>query len=73
VFLLSLLLPLVPVHSKHILGTKTVSILICFVIKSPKPSLRVGCTYMLILHIPCLFVLLRLARGYESPEEQVGT
>jgi hypothetical protein len=28
---------------------------------------------MLILPIPCLFVLLRLARGYESPEEQVGT
>jgi hypothetical protein len=28
---------------------------------------------MLILHIPCLSVLLRLARGYESPEEQVGT
>jgi hypothetical protein len=27
---------------------------------------------MLILSIPCLFVLLRLARGYESPEEQVG-
>jgi hypothetical protein len=28
---------------------------------------------MLILPIPCLFVLLRLARGYESLEEQVGT
>jgi hypothetical protein len=28
---------------------------------------------MLILHIPCLFVLLRLARGYVSSEEQVGT
>jgi hypothetical protein len=28
---------------------------------------------MLILPIPCLFVLLRLARGYESHEEQVGT
>jgi hypothetical protein len=28
---------------------------------------------MLILPIPCLFVLLRLARGYEAPEEQVGT
>jgi hypothetical protein len=28
---------------------------------------------MLIFPIPCLFVLLRLARGYESPEEQVGT
>jgi hypothetical protein len=28
---------------------------------------------MLILPIPYLFVLLRLARGYESPEEQVGT
>jgi hypothetical protein len=28
---------------------------------------------MLILSIPCLFVLLRLARGYVSPEEQVGT
>jgi hypothetical protein len=28
---------------------------------------------MLILPISCLFVLLRLARGYESPEEQVGT
>jgi hypothetical protein len=28
---------------------------------------------MLILPIPCLFVLLRLARGYEPPEEQVGT
>jgi hypothetical protein len=28
---------------------------------------------MLILPIPCLFVLLRLARGYELPEEQVGT
>jgi hypothetical protein len=25
---------------------------------------------MLILPIPCLFLLLRLARGYESPEEQ---
>jgi hypothetical protein len=28
---------------------------------------------VLILSIPCSFVLLRLARGYESPEEQVGT
>ena len=28
---------------------------------------------MLILSIHCLFVLLRLARGYESLEEQVGT
>jgi hypothetical protein len=28
---------------------------------------------ILILHVPCLFVLLRLARGYESLEEQVGT
>jgi hypothetical protein len=28
---------------------------------------------MLILPIHCLFVFLRLARGYESPEEQVGT
>jgi hypothetical protein len=28
---------------------------------------------MLILSMPCLFVLLRLARGYEAPEEQVGT
>jgi hypothetical protein len=28
---------------------------------------------MLILHIPCLFVLLRLARGHESCEEQVGS
>jgi hypothetical protein len=28
---------------------------------------------MLILPIPYLFVLLRLARGYESPEKQVGT
>ena len=28
---------------------------------------------MLILPIPCLFVLLLLARGYESSEEQVGT
>jgi hypothetical protein len=28
---------------------------------------------MLILPIPFLFVLLRLARGNESPEEQVGT
>jgi hypothetical protein len=28
---------------------------------------------MLILPIPCLFVLLWLARGYESLEEQVGT
>jgi hypothetical protein len=27
---------------------------------------------MLILPIPCLFVLLRLVRGYELPEEQVG-
>jgi hypothetical protein len=28
---------------------------------------------MLILPIPYLFVLLRLVRGHESPEEQVGT
>jgi hypothetical protein len=28
---------------------------------------------MLILPIHYLFVLLRLARGHESPEEQVGT
>jgi hypothetical protein len=49
VFLLSLLLPLIHVHSKHILGTKIVSTLICFVIKSPKPSLRVDCTYNLPL------------------------
>jgi hypothetical protein len=28
---------------------------------------------MLIFPIPCLFVLLRLARGYKSSEEQVGT
>jgi hypothetical protein len=28
---------------------------------------------MLIFPIHCLFVLLRLAQGYESPEEQVGT
>jgi hypothetical protein len=28
---------------------------------------------MLILPIPCFCVLLRLARGYESLEEQVGT
>jgi hypothetical protein len=28
---------------------------------------------MLILPIHCLFVLLRLARGHESPEEKVGT
>jgi hypothetical protein len=28
---------------------------------------------MLILPILCLFVLLRLVRGYESPKEQVGT
>jgi hypothetical protein len=28
---------------------------------------------MLILPIHCLFVLLRLARGYESSGEQVGT
>jgi hypothetical protein len=28
---------------------------------------------MLILSVPYLFVLLRLARGYESSEEQVGT
>jgi hypothetical protein len=28
---------------------------------------------MLILPIPCLFVLLRLVRDYESPNEQVGT
>jgi hypothetical protein len=28
---------------------------------------------MLVLPITCLFVLLRLARGYESPEDQAGT
>jgi hypothetical protein len=28
---------------------------------------------MLILSIPCLFVLLRLARGHVSSEKQVGT
>jgi hypothetical protein len=28
---------------------------------------------MLILHIQCLFVLLRLERGHVSSEEQVGT
>jgi hypothetical protein len=28
---------------------------------------------MLILHMPCLFVLLRLARGYEPPEDHPGT
>jgi hypothetical protein len=28
---------------------------------------------MLILSIPCLFVLLRLARGHVSSERQVGT
>jgi hypothetical protein len=28
---------------------------------------------MLILHISCLFVLLRLARGHQSSEKQVGT
>nr|ACG30498.1 hypothetical protein [Zea mays] len=28
---------------------------------------------MLILHIHCLFVLLRLARGYESFEDHPGT
>jgi hypothetical protein len=28
---------------------------------------------MLILAIHCLFVMLRLARGYVSSEEQVGT
>jgi hypothetical protein len=28
---------------------------------------------MLILSIPCLFVLLRLARGYESPEDHPVT
>jgi hypothetical protein len=28
---------------------------------------------MLIFSIHCLFVLLRLARCYDSPEEQVGT
>jgi hypothetical protein len=27
---------------------------------------------MLIFPIPCLFVLLRLVRGYEPPKEQVG-
>jgi hypothetical protein len=31
--------------SNHTLRTKTVSTLICFVIKSPKPSLGVECTY----------------------------
>jgi hypothetical protein len=28
---------------------------------------------MLIFHIPCLFVLLRLARDYESSEDYPGT
>jgi hypothetical protein len=28
---------------------------------------------MLVLSIPCLFVLLRLARGHESPEDHPGT
>jgi hypothetical protein len=28
---------------------------------------------MLILPIPCLFVLLQLARGHESSKKQVGT
>jgi hypothetical protein len=28
---------------------------------------------MLILPIPCLFVLLRLARGYELTEDHLGT
>jgi hypothetical protein len=28
---------------------------------------------MLILPIPCLFVFIRLERGHESSEEQVGT
>jgi hypothetical protein len=28
---------------------------------------------LLILSIPCLFVLLRLARGYEPPEDHPGT
>jgi hypothetical protein len=28
---------------------------------------------MLILSIPCLFVLLRLARGYKSSEDHPGT
>jgi hypothetical protein len=28
---------------------------------------------MLILSMPCLFVLLQLVRGHESLEEQVGT
>jgi hypothetical protein len=28
---------------------------------------------MLIFSIPCLFVLLRLVRGYEPPKEQAGT
>jgi hypothetical protein len=28
---------------------------------------------MLILSIPCMFVLLRLARGFESPEDHPGT
>jgi hypothetical protein len=28
---------------------------------------------MLILHISCLFVLIRLAQGYESPEDYPGT
>jgi hypothetical protein len=28
---------------------------------------------MLILPIPCLFVLLQLAQGYESPEDHPGT
>ena len=28
---------------------------------------------MLIFPMPCLFVLLRLARGYEPPEDHPGT
>ena len=28
---------------------------------------------MLILPMPCLFVLLRLARGYEPPKDHPGT
>jgi hypothetical protein len=37
--------------SNHALRTKTVSTLICFVIKSPKPSLGVDCTYKETVHL----------------------
>jgi hypothetical protein len=44
------------VISNHTLGTKTISTLICFVIRSPKHSLGVDCTYthLLDLHLHCL-------------------